>query len=226
MKKVILSLFLLWPMIAIGQNTVDSTTFKSGFSKFLIIENGMFNVRSVFFSKTTNNTSQEVFTSVKINLGEEKNDYQYCFSSSQIGEGKLLYQTSTKISLDYDELVKINGAIEKLMSEFQADLVESKQMQSDGRTTARRTRPQTPADSVENTLYLENEFVSDNGFTIGYIITSSDYTWFYHTKREESNRPYHYSIDNNSYVKEIEPLADDFLKAQRRIEQLKKKYGK
>ena len=221
MKRFLLFLFLFCPMIAIGQNKTDSVSTDGGFSRFKLLANGVFSVRSIW-AKTTGNTNRDVYTSVKIIFGEEKNTYQYCLDVNQTKEDKLVTLTTVKLGIEYDELVKINDAIASLRQDFNTDLADH----TLARPTARNQRENYNVDIMEeSTQSIENEYTSSCGFTIGYIIKSSDYTWFYHYKKQGNDRAYYY-YDSNSYVKEIEPLANDFQKAQKRIEQLKIKYGK
>ena len=123
MKRFLLFLFLFCPMIAIGQNKTDSVSTDGGFSRFKLLANGVFSVRSIW-AKTTGNTNRDVYTSVKIIFGEEKNTYQYCLDVNQTKEDKLVTLTTVKLGIEYDELVKINDAIASLRQDFNTDLAD------------------------------------------------------------------------------------------------------
>lgn len=227
MKKILITLLLLCPLLCMGQNVADSTSCKSGFERFEIIPNGMYSVRSVW-AKTTNNQSREVYTSIRITYGEEKNSYLYQIDVREMKEDKLVHRVKSRFGIEYDELVKINQAIQKLRADFKtdyaarcSDAAESETRHTRARRSANVYEGSDDSDSLE---YLENTYTTDGGFTIGYFILGSKYTWFYCIKQKREDRYYYY--DTNSYFKDVQSIANDFQKAQFHIEALKSKNGK
>lgn len=123
-------------------------------------------------------------TGVRTILGEGKNSYFYRIEKPE---------TSSSIAridmIEYSDLVEINKAVEKLMSEVQSDI---------------DTKPD----------YLENKFITMDGFEVGYYVSGNDSQWFI-------------KIDGKHvFCKNVESLATSFKGAQTKIEELKSKYGK
>ena len=93
--------------------------------------------------------------------------------------------------IEYSDLVEINKALTKLLSEVDADC-------------------------ESNPDYLENRFITDDGFRIGYYIENGKANWFVRLER--------YSKSTVFVKKEI--LAENFPAAQKKIEELKATNGK
>ena len=126
-------------------------------------------------------------TSIRTLMGEESNSYFYRIEESE---------TSRSIShiamIEYSDLVEINKALTKLASEVEADCV---------------AKPD----------YLENRFITEDGFQIGYYVSKGKATWYLKLER--------YS-NSTVFIKNAEVLTSNFPAAQKKIEELKASNGK
>ncbi len=126
-------------------------------------------------------------TSIRTLMGEESNSYFYRIEESE---------TSRSIShiamIEYSDLVEINKALTKLASEVEADCV---------------AKPD----------YLENRFITEDGFQIGYYVSKGKATWYLKLER--------YS-NSTVFIKNAEALTSNFPAAQKKIEELKASNGK
>ncbi|WP_117880274.1 hypothetical protein [Aureibaculum luteum] len=111
------------------------------------------------------------------------NEEQFFLQISKKGK----YDTKTA-SIAYDDLLEVQKALIKLKSQSELDLNAT----SD---------------------YLENKFVSDDGFRIGYYINKNKLTW---TMRLEK-----YGSDNTVFIKDFETLLETFQSGKEKIEELK-----
>lgn len=73
------------------------------------------------------------------------------------------------------------------------------------------------ADCAENPDYEENKFISDDGFKIGYYISDGKANWFMNLERYGNG---------TIFIKNTENVITNFANAQKKIEELKAKYGK
>lgn len=76
---------------------------------------------------------------------------------------------------------------------------------------------QVDTDIQSNPDYLENKFVTDDGFKVGYYISKGKAKWFVTFEQYSSN---------TAFIKDQENLINSFKDAQTKIEELKTKYGK
>ena len=93
--------------------------------------------------------------------------------------------------IEYSDLVEINKALKKLLSEVENDC-------------------------ASNPDYLENKFITEDGFRIGYYVDNGKANWFIKIE------PYG---ESTVFIKK-EVLAEQFPAAQRKIEELKASYRK
>lgn len=111
------------------------------------------------------------------------NEEQFFFQISKKGK----YDTKTT-SIAYDDLLEVQKALIKLKSQSESDLNAT----SD---------------------YLENKFISDDGFRIGYYINKKKLTW---TMRLEKH-----GSDNTVFIKDFVTLLEAFNLGKEKIEELK-----
>jgi hypothetical protein len=104
-------------------------------------------------------------------------------------EKKGQYNSSTA-SIEYSDLIEVLKAISALKTEVDNDLLNAPD-------------------------YLENRFVSNDGFIIGYYISKGKSTWFIKLDQHGS--------DNTLFLNDVTTLEDAFNGAKGRIEGLKKK---
>ena len=93
--------------------------------------------------------------------------------------------------IEYSDLVEINKALAKLLNEVDSDC-------------------------LSNPDYLENRFITEDGFRIGYYVNDGKANWFVRLDR--------YGKSTVFIKKEV--LAENFPAAQKKIEELKTSYGK
>lgn len=89
--------------------------------------------------------------------------------------------------IEYSDLVEVNKALEKLINEIDADV---------------RRNPD----------YLENKFITEDGFQIGYYVSKGKASWFMKLERYKSS---------TVFVKNSDVLISAFKNAQLKIEELK-----
>lgn len=94
--------------------------------------------------------------------------------------------------IEYSDLVEINKALTKLVSEVEADC-------------------------AANPDYLENRFITEDGFQIGYYVSKGKASWYLKLERYSSS---------TVFIKNAEALTSNFPAAQKKIEELKASNGK
>ena len=120
-------------------------------------------------------------TSVRVVLGENENTYFYRIEKPETSA------TISKIAMiEYSDLVEINKALTKLLNDVDADC-------------------------ALNPDYLENRFITEDGFRIGYYVDKGKANWFIRLER--------YGKSTVFIKKEV--LAENFPAAQKKIEELK-----
>lgn len=126
-------------------------------------------------------------TRVRTFFGDQKNDYYYRI------EEPMEPRSLTHIAMiEYSDLVEINKALTRIAAQVDTDI-------------------------QSNPDYLENKFVTDDGFKVGYYISKGKARWFVTFEQYSSN---------TAFIKDQENLINSFKDAQTKIEELKTKYGK
>lgn len=126
-------------------------------------------------------------TGIRTIMGADRNAYFY-----RIEEPETSRSVSHIAMIEYSDLVEINKALSKLVNEVDADC-------------------------AANPDYLENKFVTDDGFQVGYYVSKGKATWYLKLERYSSS---------TVFVKSKEDLTSNFTAAQKKIEELKVQYGK
>ena len=126
-------------------------------------------------------------TSIRTLMGEQSNSYFY-----RIEQGETQRSVSHIAMIEYSDLVEINKALTKLVSEVEADC-------------------------AANPDYLENRFITEDGFQIGYYVSKGKANWYLKLER--------YS-NSTVFIKNAEALTSNFPEAQKKIEELKASNGK
>ena len=121
-------------------------------------------------------------TSIRTVMGEQSNSYFY-----RIEESETSRSTSHIAMIEYSDLVEINKALVKLTSEVESDI-------------------------VTNPDYLENKFITTDGFQVGYYVNKGSAHWYLKLERYSSS---------TVFVKNQEVLVEAFTNAQKKIEELK-----
>ena len=185
MKKLLLLLALMMPMLTFAQNDAakkltkfEQLTSKTGrISKFVDVK--MPNLPESFMGSLE--------TSVRTVMGEQTNGYFF-----RIEEAETTRRISHIAMIEYSDLVEINKALAKLIAEVDADC-------------------------TANPDYLENRFITNDGFQIGYYVSKGKASWYLKLER--------YS-NSTVFIKNAEVLSTNFKAAQQKIEELKTVYKK
>ncbi len=112
------------------------------------------------------------------------NEAKYFYQISK--EGK--YDTKTA-SIAYEDLLEVIKALQKLQKDAPSDLA----LKSD---------------------YLENKFVTDDGFKLGYYVSDSKLFWYAVLEK--------YGSDNTIFLKDVATIENALNNAKKKIESLKK----
>jgi hypothetical protein len=186
MKRLILILTILLPMFANGQ-TNDAEKKQTKFEEFSSKTGKISKFIDINLPGLSQNFMGVLETGVRTIIGGDRNAYFYRIEKPE---------TSSSISriamIEYSDLVEINKALSKLISEVDADC-------------------------AANPDYLENRFITEDGFQIGYYVSNGKASWYLKLER--------YS-NSTVFIKNSEELSTKFLNAQKKIEELKTKYGK
>ena len=123
-------------------------------------------------------------TGIRTILGEPENAYFYRIEKEETS------QSLGRIAMiEYSDLVEINKALDRLVNEVEPDI-------------------------QRNPDYLENKFITDDGFQIGYFISKGKATWYMKLEKYSSS---------TVLVKNQDTLVSAFKNAQLKIEELKNK---
>lgn len=153
----------------------EQFTSKTGrISKFVDVE--MPNIPESFMGS--------LYTSIRTLMGEESNSYFYRIEEGGTSRGVAM--------IEYSDLVEINKALTKLLSEVEADC-------------------------SANPDYLENKFITEDGFQIGYYVSKGKASWYLKLER---------CSNSTVFIKNAEALTTNFPAAQKKIEELKTSNGK
>jgi hypothetical protein len=117
----------------------------------------------------------------------EKNVYFY-----RIEEEETSRSIAHIAMIEYSDLVEINKALAVLVSEVEADC-------------------------AANPDYLENRFISEDGFQVGYYVSKGSASWYMKLERYGKS---------TVFIKNAEAITSSFTAAQKKIEELKAQYGK
>lgn len=126
-------------------------------------------------------------TSVRTLMGEQTNSYFY-----RIEEPETSRSISHIAMIEYSDLVEINKALTKLVSEVGTDC-------------------------AANPDYLENRFITNDGFQIGYYVSKGKASWYLKLERYSKS---------TVFIKNADALTTNFSDAQKKIEELKAVYKK
>ncbi|MCL1484538.1 MAG: hypothetical protein MH208_09330 [Marinobacter sp.] len=91
-------------------------------------------------------------------------------------------------SIEYSDLLEVIKALNSLKSEVESDI---------------RSDPD----------YMENKFITEDGFQLGYYITKGKATWYLKLEK--------YGSDKTLFINDLEKIERNFLDAKNKIEELK-----
>ena len=96
---------------------------------------------------------------------------------------------SSTASIEYYDLLEVIKALNSLKTEVDTDI-------------------------GKNPNYLENKFVTEDGFQLGYFVSKGKVTWYIKLEK--------YGSDKTLYIKDLEKIEANFMEAKNKIEELKK----
>lgn len=174
MKKVLIALAMMMPLVAFAQD--DSEKQQTKFEQLASKTGKLSKFVDVKMPRLG-----YLETSIRTVLGEQENKYFYRIEKPETST------TNERIAMiEYSDLVEINKALTKLLS-------------------------QVDADCNSNPDYLENRFITEDGFRIGYYVDNGKANWFIRLERYGKS---------TVFIKK-EELAKNFPLAQQKIEELK-----
>ncbi|MDP2687031.1 MAG: hypothetical protein Q8O62_07405 [Aequorivita sp.] len=96
---------------------------------------------------------------------------------------------TTTASIEYSDLLEVIKAFNSLKSEVESDL-------------------------SKNPDYLENKFITEDGFQLGYYVSKGKATWYMKLEK--------YGSDKTLFINDLEKIETNFIEAKNKIEELKK----
>lgn len=185
MKKLLIALALMMPMTSFAQN--DSEKKLTKFEQFTSKTGRISKFYDVNMPNISLSYMGSLETGVRTLMGEQHNSYFY-----RIEQGETQRSVSHIAMIEYSDLVEINKALTKLVSEVEADC-------------------------AANPDYLENKFITEDGFQVGYYVSKGKASWYLKLERYSSS---------TVFIKNAEDLTSNFTAAQKKIEELKASNGK
>lgn len=184
MKKILLFIAALFSLSMMYAQENDETKKMTKFEEFSSKTGSI----TKFVDVDMPNIQQSIFgtlgAGIRTIIGSEENVYFY-----RIEEPETKSSISHVAMIEYSDLVEINKALDRLVSEVNSDV-------------------------QNNPDYLENKFITEDGFQIGYYVSKSKAQWFIKLERYTSS---------TVFVKNAEILKQRFKEAQSKIEELKNK---
>tara|TARA_R110002072_G_scaffold75624_5_gene177878 strand:- start:2031 stop:2579 length:549 start_codon:yes stop_codon:yes gene_type:complete len=95
---------------------------------------------------------------------------------------------NTTASIEYSDLLEVIKAFNSLKSEVEKDI-------------------------ITNPDYLENKFITEDGFQLGYFVKNGKATWYIKLEK--------YGSDKTLFIKDLEDIESNFIEAKNKIEELK-----
>ena len=130
---------------------------------------------------------------LKLNYGVAETRIRKIISGGEVGyfyqiskEGQ--YDTKTA-SIAYEDLIEVFKALNTLKQEVSNDV-------------------------ILNPDYLENKFITEDGFQLGYFVNKGKATWYLVLER--------YGSSNTVFIKDVSNIEQAFNDAKNKIEELKK----
>lgn len=148
MKKLLLSLLVLLPVFATAQEEQGTPKELTKYERFISRTGRILKFYDINLSSLYMSDMVTLSSSIRVILDDDENKYYYRLEKEE---------TSSAIAriamIEYSDLVEINQALKKIKSEYEDDV-------------------------KSNPDYLENKFVSEDGFQIGYYISKGTAKWY------------------------------------------------
>jgi len=181
MKKILLMFAMMLPLASIAQSEQSSENKLTKFEQFSSKTGRISKFVDVKMPNLPLSFMGSVQASVRTVMGDGENHYFY-----RIEEEETNRSIAHIAMIEYSDLVEINKALNKLVSEVDADC-------------------------AANPDYLENRFITEDGFQIGYYVSKGKASWYLKLERYRSS---------TVYIKNMEVLTTNFPTAQQKIEEL------
>ena len=135
-------------------------------------------------SKLSNLKSSYTVAETRVRKINSGDNVSYFYQIEKPGK----YGSSTT-SIEYSDLLEVIKAFNSLKSEVDNDV---------------STNPD----------YLENKFITEDGFQLGYFVNKGKATWYIKLER--------YGSDKTLFIKDLEKIESNIIEAKNKIEELKK----
>lgn len=179
MKKILILLVIMLPIIGNAQDKGEKQLTK--FEEFASRTGSILKFVDVTMPKIPL-IYGSVETGIRTVLSSQENAYFYRIEKEE---------TSRNIAhiamIEYSDLVEVNKAIDKLLSEVDSD-------------------------TQSNPDYLENKFITEDGFQVGYYVSKGKASWYIKLEKYGSS---------TIFIKDPNDLITAFKNAQTKIEELK-----
>ena len=182
MKNFFFILVVIIPMFCYSQNKEEAKTLTK-FEEFTSKTGSIMKFVDVKLPNIPLFFMGSISTGVRTILNTQENAYFY-----RIEQGETSKSVAHIAMIEYSDLVEVNKALEKLISEVDSD-------------------------TQSNPDYLENKFITEDGFQIGYYVSRGKASWYIKLERYSSS---------TVFIKNGEVLVSAFKDAQSKIEELKK----
>lgn len=188
MKKILLFMLLsMFCLTSFGQTNNEAAKKLTKFEEFTSKTGRITKFVDVNMPRISESFFGSLVTGIRTIMGSDRNAYFY-----RIEEPETDRRVAHIAMIEYSDLVEVNKALAKLVGEVDADC-------------------------NANPDYLENKFVTDDGFEVGYYVSKGKANWYLKLERYESS---------TVFVKNAEELTSNFTAAQKKIEELRVQYGK
>ena len=181
MKKLLLLFAMMLPLASIAQSEQSSENKLTKFEQFTSKTGRISKFVDVKMPNLPLSFMGSVEASVRTVMGDGDAHYFY-----RIEEAETSRSIAHIAMIEYSDLVEINKALEKLVSEVDADC-------------------------AANPDYLENRFITEDGFQIGYYVSKGKANWYLKLERYKSS---------TIFIKNAQVLTTNFPAAQQKIEEL------
>ena len=187
MKKIVMIMLMALMMPVVSNAQNDAAKKLTKFEQITSKTGRIFKFVDVRMPSIPKNLFGSVSTGIRTAMGEQFNSYFY-----RIEDPETNRSVAHIAMIEYSDLVEINKALAKLAAEADTDC-------------------------SANPDYLENRFVTNDGFEIGYYVSKGKASWYMKLERYSSS---------TVFVKNAESLTTNFQDAQKKIEELKAVYKK
>lgn len=187
MKKIVIIMMMALMMPAVSNAQNDAAKKLTKFEQITSKTGRISKFVDIRMPSIPESFMGSLSASIRTVMGEQTNSYFY-----RIEDPETNRSVAHIAMIEYSDLVEINKALTKLVAEVDADC-------------------------TANPDYLENRFITNDGFEIGYYVSKGKASWYMKLERYSSS---------TVFIKNAESLITNFQNAQKKIEDLKAAYKK